>query len=630
MDTSTFRPSLDWGDEFYRSLWWLAEVFALTAPCLVLALFLLGRFTEWGRQYWRITGAYFTGKSSLLNWGLLALMLASTIVSVRINVLLSYQVNDLFNALQVAFEDPANDSGVHGFWTTMVVFTVLAVLHVLRYLADLYLTQRFIMRWRIWLSHNVIDDWLGEGAYFRSQFSREPVDNPDQRIQQDVDTFTTGVGGQSNVPAYGSGQTLLFGAVWSVLSVFSFGTILWQLSGPLQLWNVTVPRALFWIVLLYVLIGTIVSFTIGRPMIRLSYLNELRNAGFRYALVRVRDASAAIGLYKGEQTERGILSGRLQSVMDNYRGWLNRMIVFTGWNLSMSQAINPLPYIVQAQRLFAREISFGGVMQSATAFHMIHDSLSFFRNAYDSFASFRGATIRLNGLLEANHRARALTPAPIGDSLDDAVDVRDLDVRTPGGRHLVNNLDFHLEPGESLLITGASGIGKTVLVQSIAGLWPFRSGTVTLPGGQSATMFVPQLPYLPLGSLRAVVSYPRDEGAVGDRQIQEVLSMVALSQLVLHVGEERDWAKTLSVGEQQRLAFARVLLTRPKAVFLDESTSAMDEGLELMLYQKLRDELPATIIVSISHRATIEQFHGRRLELLGDGDWRLDRVGAST
>lgn len=250
----------------------------------------------------------------------------------------------------------------------MVIFAVLAALHVARYLADLYLTQRFIMRWRIWLSHRVIDDWLGDGAYIRSQFSREPADSPDQRIQQDVDIFTTGVGSQTNVPAYGSGQTLLFGAVWSALTVFSFGTILWQLSGPLHLWNVTIPRALFWIVLIYVLLGSVVAFAIGRPMIRLSYLNELRNAAFRYALVRLRDASMAIGMYEGEDVERTALHRRLQSAMDNYRRWVNKMVVLTGWNLSMSQAINPLPFIVQAQRLFAREITFGGVMQSATAF----------------------------------------------------------------------------------------------------------------------------------------------------------------------------------------------------------------------------------------------------------------------
>ena len=249
-----------------------------------------------------------------------------------------------------------------------MVFAVLATCYVVRLLLDLYLMQRFIMRWRIWLSHRFVDDWLGDFAYFRRQFSRQPIDNPDQRIQQDIDVFTTGVGGQPNNPAFGSAHTLLFGAVEAVLSVFSFSAILWRLSGPLTIGGITLPRALFWIVIVYVLAATIIAFVIGRPLIRLSYLNELRNAGFRYALVRVRDASAAIGLYRGEDAERSRLRGRLASVMDNYRGWLNRMVLFTGWNLSMSQVINPLPYLVQAPRLFAQQISLGDVMQSTTAF----------------------------------------------------------------------------------------------------------------------------------------------------------------------------------------------------------------------------------------------------------------------
>ena len=278
-------------------------------------------------------------------------MLLSTIVSVRITVLLSYQINDIFTSLQLSFTDV--EAGEHAFWTIMVVFAVLATCYVVRLLLDLYLMQRFIMRWRIWLSHRFVDDWLGDFAYFRRQFSRQPIDNPDQRIQQDIDIFTTGVGGQPNNPSIGSAHTLLFGAVEAVLSVFSFGAILWRLSGPLTIAGVTLHRALFWIVIVYVLAATIIAFVIGRPLIRLSFLNELRNAGFRYALVRVRDASAAIGLYRGEDAERNRLKGRLASVMDNYRGWLNRMVLFTGWNLSMSQVINPLPYLVQAPRLFA-------------------------------------------------------------------------------------------------------------------------------------------------------------------------------------------------------------------------------------------------------------------------------------
>ena len=621
----TFRPSIDWSDEFFNSTLWVLQVWVITAVSLLVVLVLVGRMTEWGRQFWRITGDYFKGRQSAPVWAVVGLLLLSAILVVRINVLLSYYANDLFSALQVTFQpDSARNTGIQGFWATILVFAVLAVCYVARTLADLYLTQRFIMRWRIWLSRRFIDDWLDDYAYFRSQFSRRPIDNPDQRIQQDIDIFTAGVGGEPNNPSHTSDRLLLFGAVQSVVAVFSFGAILWRLSGPLTLGSVTVPRALFWVVIFYVLAATIVAFVIGRPLIRLSFMNELLNAGFRYALVRLRDASAAVGLYRGENAERRVLKGRLTAVMDNYGNWRNRMVLFTGWNLSLSQAIDPLPFIVQAPRLFAREISLGDIFQSATAFHTIHNSLSFFRDAYDSFASYRAAIIRLDGLIDENTLARTFTQVTTTASGDGALDVDGVGVRTPDGGHLIRDLDLRLEAGDALLISGPSGIGKTVLLQSLAGLWPFVSGSVRLPSSRQDAMFVPQLPYIPLGDLRAVVSYPHEEGVVDDREIQRALVKVALSHLAIRLNDVKDWAKVLSVGEQQRIAFARVLLARPRAVFLDESTSAMDEGLELMLYELIHTEFPDAILVSVSHRSTVEQFHGRHLELIGDGEWRLD------
>ena len=621
----TFRPSIDWSDEFFNSTLWVLQVWVITAVSLLVVLVLVGRMTEWGRQFWRITGDYFKGRQSAPVWAVVGLLLLSAILVVRINVLLSYYANDLFSALQVTFQpDSARNTGIQGFWATILVFAVLAVCYVARTLADLYLTQRFIMRWRIWLSRRFIDDWLDDYAYFRSQFSRRPIDNPDQRIQQDIDIFTAGVGGEPNNPSHTSDRLLLFGAVQSVVAVFSFGAILWRLSGPLTLGSVTVPRALFCVVIFYVLAATIVAFVIGRPLIRLSFMNELLNAGFRYALVRLRDASAAVGLYRGENAERRVLKGRLTAVMDNYGNWRNRMVLFTGWNLSLSQAIDPLPFIVQAPRLFAREISLGDIFQSATAFHTIHNSLSFFRDAYDSFASYRAAIIRLDGLIDENTLARTFTQVTTTASGDGALDVDGVGVRTPDGGHLIRDLDLRLEAGDALLISGPSGIGKTVLLQSLAGLWPFVSGSVRLPSSRQDAMFVPQLPYIPLGDLRAVVSYPHEEGVVDDREIQRALVKVALSHLAIRLNDVKDWAKVLSVGEQQRIAFARVLLAKPRAVFLDESTSAMDEGLELMLYELIHTEFPDAILVSVSHRSTVEQFHGRHLELIGDGEWRLD------
>ncbi|BCI53497.1 ABC transporter permease [Mycolicibacterium litorale] len=623
-----FRPSIDWGSELLNSTVWVVSCFLITAPCLLLVLVAVGRWTEWGRQFWRISGGYFTGRRSVPVWTALAALLLSSILLVRISVLLSYYANDLFTSLQVAFQGGPADaarSGERGFWATMLVFVVLAACLVVRLLIDLYLTQRFIMRWRIWLSRRLIDDWLADHAHYRGRFSRQPVDNPDQRIQQDIDVFTTGVGRQTNNPAYTSDRVLLFGAVQAALSTGAFSVILWQLSGPLTLFGVTLPRALFWIVLVYVAVVTYVAVVVGRPLIRLSYLDEVRNAGFRYALVRLRDASAAVGMYRGERAETAELDRRLTAVMTNYRHWLDRTLLFIGWNVSMSQAINPLPFLVQAQRLFAGQISFGGVMQSATAFGVIHDSLSFFRNAYDEFAGYRAAVIRLDGLVTGNARARTADHVLVA-SKDGAVLTKGLTVRTPDGRELISALELALPTGDALLIRGPSGVGKTVLVHTLAGLWPFATGRVAVP---ETAMLVPQLPYLPLGDLRAVATYPQPGGTVDDREIQRALVAVALSHLVIRLGEVRDWTQALSVGEQQRIAFARILLARPSAVFLDESTSAMDEGLEAMLYALLRSRLPQTTIVSVSHRDTVARFHGHELRLLGDGQWLLGRLTAS-
>lgn len=320
-----YVPSMDWGSELVPSLIWILRAWAIAAVMTVIVLVLLSRLTVWGRQYWRVTGDYFKGRESVKVWIWLAVLLLSVMISVRISVLLSYFSNDLYTALQKAFEAyAAHESeiqaeAIHGFWFALVIFAILATIYITQVMLDIYLTQRFIIRWRTWLTDRLTGDWLSDHAYYRSRFTDSNTDNPDQRIQQDVDVFTTGAGASPNTPTVGTGSMLVFGAISSVSTVVAFVPILWRLSGPVTVFGFTLDRALFWVAFAYVIIASAVAFWIGKPLIRLSFRNEPSNAAFRYALVRLRDAAEAVGFYRGEKTERGLLKKRYDTIITNYR-----------------------------------------------------------------------------------------------------------------------------------------------------------------------------------------------------------------------------------------------------------------------------------------------------------------------
>jgi len=626
-----FTPSLDWSNEVIHSLIWVGRSWLLAAVPLLIVLILLVRFTVWGRQFWDITGDYFKGRESVPAWGLLALLVVSVMVSVRLDVLFSYYYNDQSTALQVVFEshgsgnEDVRESGIRGFWFSIVVFLILTSAYIGQLLLDIYLLQRFCVRWRVWMTERFIGDWLTDKAYYRAKFLDERIDNPDQRIQQDVDAFTAGTGQGPNSPLNGTAHTLLFGSVNAIVSVLSFGPILWNLAGPLTLFDWTIPKALFWLVLVYVLFASIVAFKLGHPLIRLSFRNELTNAALRYGLVRLRDVGESVAFSRGEPAESRSLVGRMHDVISNYRAYVRRSLVLQGWNQTLTRVTDPLPLIVQAPRLISNQLTFGDVLQSQSAFGSMLVSLSFFRSVYDSFASYRATIIRLHGLVEANRQVRSLVSLNAEPSKNGVVEFDDVEVRAPTGKQLIDPLDLRLVPGDSLMIVGHSGSGKSTLLRSVGQLWPFTTGTVECPQDYPETMFLPQVPYMPLGDLRSVLSYPAEP--YDDVRLRAVLDQVYLGHLAERLDDdEEEWGKALSPGEQQRVAIARVLLSRPRVLFLDEATSALDEGQEYALYKLLRQELPETIIVSISHRSGVAQHHNRQLELTGDGPWRLTDI----
>jgi putative ATP-binding cassette transporter len=594
---------VDWSTEWFTSIVWILGVTIAAAAGTALVGWLLTRSTVWGRQFRRLAFPYFSPRGPRGVRPLLAalLVLLLTIVSVRISVLVSYANNDIFTALQRL--DPA------GFARGLGEFGVLATIAVALSLLAYYVQQRLIIRFWEWLTDTVLADWLGDTAYHRGRYTADAVDNPDQRIQEDIASFPV------------TSLSLLTGAISAVVSLVTFTLILWQLSGPLTVLGFEIPRAMTLIAYVYVILATVVAFRLGRPLIRLNFLNELLRASFRYALVRLRDNSESIAFHRGERVERATLGSRFSAVIANAWSIVFRTLKFNGFNLAVDQSSVVVTLIAQAPRYFAGQVTYGDIAQSSQAFDQVFNSLSFFRNAYDTFAGYRAVLIRLTGLLDADAEARALPSVSLEEG-GDGVQVRDLTVRLPDGQVLVDDLDLSLASGASLFVTGPSGSGKTTLLRSMADLWPWAQGTVRRPVGDGA-LFLSQQPYLPLGSLRTALAYPEPATDVDDGQAAAVLRQVQLPQLVDRLDDETDWSRRLSPGEQQRLGFARVLLTRPRVVFLDEATSALDEGLEHTLYTLLREELPETVIVSVGHRSTLNQFHDERLELLGEGRWQV-------
>ncbi|MEC5385180.1 ABC transporter ATP-binding protein/permease [Uliginosibacterium sp. H3] len=589
---------MDWSHELLASFIWLSKAFGISIIGLIFVTWGLCRFTGWGRQFKRLAWPYFAPSRSWKPLAVLALIVFMTLFSVRMNVLFSFWYNGFYTAMQKL--------DAKAFWFMLGVFAILATVHVARALLTYYLRQAFLIHWRTALTDSVIKRWLDNQGYHRSRYVKDAVDNPDQRIQQDVDSFVA------------SSLTLSMGLLDAVVSLFSFTLILWGLSGALTLLGVEIPRAMVFLVYLYVIVATVFAIWIGRPLIQLNFLNEKLNANFRYALIRVREYGESIAFFRGEAVERATLMGRFAGVIGNMWAIVHRSVKFQGFNLSISQAAVVFPMIVQAPRLFSKQITLGDVMQTAEAFGQVQDALSFFRSSYDEFTGYRAVLNRLSGFLDSMDEAERL---PVIETQGEAglLAFESLTVLRPDGGVLLEDLSLRLSAGGALLIRGPSGAGKTTLLRAVAGLWPFATGKVIRPVGEQA-LFLPQKPYLPLGTLRAALNYPATEHA--GAAAEDILRQCQLGHLVSRLDEEADWTGMLSLGEQQRLAIGRALLARPQVLFLDEASSAMDEGLEHAMYGLLRRTLPEAILVSVGHRSSLLEFHTQEMELLGAGKWQ--------
>lgn len=591
---------MDWNQELATSMVWVAKAYGITCLLFGIAVWALVRLTSWGKQFWQLSGGYFSLRRSAKPLLAIALILLLTLAGVRLDVVLSNWSNGLYTSLQQLNENL--------FWSFVRIFCILASLHVLRSLFSFYVNQSFSIHWRAWLNEQLLQKLLQNDAFYRLQYLPQHSDNPDQRIQQDVSSFVS------------SSLGLSMGVVSSLVSTLAYTLILWNLSGPLHLLGVDIPRAMVFAVFVYVLIATVLAVKIGRPLVRLNFLNEQYNANYRYLLVRLLEYAESIAFYAGEKVEGMLLRSRFGQIIHNNWRIVFRSLKFQGFNLIVSQTAVVFPLIVQAHRFFSKQITLGDLMQTAQAFGTLHDNLSFFRNAYDDFAGYRAVLNRLSGYCDSMQEAAAL-PRPDMRPDGKRLALEQFSLHSPNGDCLLENVNLDIQSGSALLIRGRSGSGKTTLLRSLAGLWPYSRGHIVRP--DHGLMFLSQKPYLPGGSLRDALYYPATPPAGNSQEAIQALQAVQLGQLQARLDEERDWSQTLSLGEQQRLAFGRLLLNKPDIAFLDEASSALDEGLEDAMYRLLRQQLPDTTLVSVGHRSSLLQYHQQQLHILGQGRWEI-------
>ncbi|MBM3597668.1 MAG: ABC transporter ATP-binding protein/permease [Alphaproteobacteria bacterium] len=537
-----------------------------------------------------------------------ATVLLAVIVSLSLS---NVYISVLFNAWNGTFYNALEARDLDAFYYQLAVFCGLATAAIIVAVYQIYLRQMLRIRWRTWLTNRLIDEWLEYGAYYNLQVHGARTDNPDQRIAEDVDQFIMHT------------ITLTLGLLESVVTLVSFTTILWGLSGTLEVpifdTIVAVPGYMVWFALIYAIAGTYLTQRIGRPLVTLNYMQQRYEADFRFSLIRFRENAEGVALYRGETDEKLVFGDRFAHVARNWWNIMRAQKRLTWLTAGYTQAAIVFPFLAAAPRYFSGQLQLGGLMQTSQAFTQVQGALSWFIDAYTTLALWKATVNRLTTFrasLEDFHEQRRTTNGiSVVDGKGDELVVSDVDLNLPDGDRLIKALKFSVKPGESVLITGASGSGKSTLFRAIAQLWRFGQGTIELPhSGQ--VLFLPQKPYLPIGSLRAAVCYPSPTDDFAEEEVVETVTICGLAHLVDQIDEVHYWAQTLSLGEQQRVAFARVLLHRPAWLFLDEATSALDEETEAAMYKLVRERLPEAAIVSIGHRSSLFELHARTITLV--------------
>jgi putative ATP-binding cassette transporter len=562
------------------------------------------------RDAYRLAKPYYTRSDERgTAWALLIAIIILNLAQVGLTVVLNYWNRDFYNALQqknwqafveLIFMYRQAPSGIMpGFCEIVAVFIGIAVYAV-------YLNQWLQIRWRRWMTTRFLDEWLADRAYYRISLTTDRAavgtDNPDQRIAEDLRDFTDNT------------LSLGLGLLSNVVTLLSFLSLLWVLGGSMTLLGVTVPGYMVWVALVYAIFGSWCTHLVGRPLSALNFRRQRVEADFRYALVRVRENMEGIALQRGEHEENGLLLHRFTAIVGNWYAIMRRMKLLNTLVVGYNQVAVIFPLVASAPRYFAGTIELGGLMQTADAFGQVQGSLSWFIGAYSQLANWRAIVERLTTFHRAIVAARAAAAQGFerAESSDKAARLTDVTIALPNGTPLLQHADLTLRPGHSVVVTGRSGTGKSTLFRAFAGIWPFGHGRVEVPHD---AFFLPQRPYIPLGTLRHIIAYPHPADHYDRATLAAVLADVGLGHLADQLDSEENWPMRLSGGEQQRLAMARALLAKPDWVFMDEATASLDPEAEAELYHLLRQRLPHATFVSIAHQPSVSAFHERRLTI---------------
>ena len=548
---------------------------------------------------WALMRPYWTSEARGKGLILLATVVGLALMLVWLEVQFNTWNREFYNTFES--RDQAE------FYRQLGMFTILAVLFIITGVYKVYFQQMLLIEWRTWLTGRFLDDWLRDRAYYRLQLVDKGTDNPDQRIADDLNIFVDLT------------LTLSLGLLSAVVTLVSFVGILWLISGPITLFGVTVPGYMVWVALVYAIVGTALTHLIGKPLVRIGFDQQRYEADFRFSLVRLRENTEGVALYRGEAEENANFRARFANVISIWWEKMLKQKQLNWFTIFYAQIAIIFPFFVAAPRYFSGAMPLGGIFQIASAFGQVQSALSWFINIYPSYANWKATVDRLVSFSEALERARAEAQQQSGERVEaETLSLHQLELALPQGRTLLAPTTLEFARGEPVLITGPSGAGKSTLFRAIAGIWPYWKGRVSIPRG-AKLLFLPQKAYLPIGSLKHVVAYPAPPGSISDDEAREALRAVGLERLGAELERQENWAQLLSGGEQQRLAFARALLNKPDWLFMDEPTASLPDDTQLELYRLLQQRLPQSTFVSIGHRESLAEFHKRRLQWTGAG-----------